>query len=75
MACGTAMLQVSITTTSVEMICALGLVVITPQPAKYHHYGTAFFRDFFCSMIIDNYMAISNNNQIKRRGGLIESII
>jgi hypothetical protein len=39
--------HINVTTTSVAMIYALGLVVITPQPTKYHHYGTAFFRDFF----------------------------
>jgi hypothetical protein len=29
------------------MTCALGLIVIVPEPAKYHHYSAAFFRDLF----------------------------
>ena len=32
-----------VTTTSVAMICAVGLGVLAPQPANYHHYGTVFF--------------------------------
>jgi hypothetical protein len=39
--------HIAVTTTYMVMICALGLIVIVPLPAKYHHYGTAFFRDYF----------------------------
>jgi hypothetical protein len=45
--------HIAVTTTYMEMICALGLVVIMPQPTKYHHFGTSFFRDFLNSMILD----------------------
>jgi hypothetical protein len=38
--------HINVTTTYMEMIFALGLIVIMTQPAKYHHYGTSFFRDF-----------------------------
>ena len=40
----TASKRIAVTTTSVEMICVVGLGVLTPQPANYHHYGTVFFR-------------------------------
>jgi hypothetical protein len=39
--------HINVTTTYMVMIYALGLIVIMTQPAKYHHYGTAFFRDYF----------------------------
>jgi hypothetical protein len=39
--------HINVTTTYMEMIYALGLIVIMTQPAKYHHYGTLFFRDYF----------------------------
>jgi hypothetical protein len=35
--------RINITTTSVAMICAVGLGVLTPQPENYHQYGTVFF--------------------------------
>jgi hypothetical protein len=39
--------HIAVTTTYMVMTCALGLIVIVPEPAKYHHYCAAFFRDFF----------------------------
>ena len=56
----TASKRIAVTTTSVAMICAVGLGVLTPQPANYHHYGTVFFVTHNSSMILDNYMAITN---------------
>jgi len=53
--------HIVVITTYMVMICALGLIVIVPLPAKYHHYGAAFFRDFFNSMILDNYRAMTND--------------
>jgi hypothetical protein len=50
---GTPSKHISVITTYMEMICALGLVVIMPQPTKYYHFGTSFFRDFLNSMILD----------------------
>jgi len=35
--------HIAVTITYMVMICALGLVVIKPQPTKYHHYGQAVF--------------------------------
>jgi hypothetical protein len=51
---GTSSKHISVITKYMEMICAaLGLVVIMPQPTKYHHFGTSFFRDFLNSMVLD----------------------
>jgi hypothetical protein len=38
--------HIAVTTTSVVMIGALGLVVVGPQRANYYHYGAVFFRYF-----------------------------
>jgi hypothetical protein len=42
--CDTASKRIAVTTTYAAMICAVGLGVLMPQPANYHHCGTVFFR-------------------------------
>ena len=56
---GTPSKHIDVTTTSVEMICALGLGIIASQPVKYYHYSTELFCDFFSSMVLCNYMTIT----------------
>jgi hypothetical protein len=35
--------HIAVITTYMVMICALGLIAIVPETAKYHHYGKAVF--------------------------------